>query len=434
MITTYRILFFSVFLFSVVFTNQVVKAQSILLLPPAKIGNQEWYTENLYVTFYRDGSEITQAKTLKEFYACSDRKEGAWCFFNFDGVKHGTNILYNWWAVNDKRGLAPLGWHIPSEAEWEELKTYMDNNSIGADALKSTTGWKGSRNGTNLTGFNAQPNGGMGRSMGRVLVQIDTAAYFWTTTTYVEHGGRVLENVAVIYRITDILKEYGRDKVDGLSVRLIKDKEEVKTEEEVIPEEPEGKPERTLTGFKFAFSVAGNKETKNYDYTTKKSEVEAKTEYRGGSSEKKWDPNSIFIQSPGKDLYVKQTATTFLITFFEDSWGTQKGYYKLKGKLSDNGNTLLNCTIEFEQDSVSMPGIIYKYAIEVENVPFVEKVANQSGWPGFYQYGDMMSICKKINFYNKRKTSDGEVIETLKSVNQEKLENGSFYLQLYFDK
>lgn len=78
-----------------------------------KIGNQVWMTSNLDVGCYRNGDPIPEVRDPIQW---SDLRTGAWCYYENDSG-NGTR-LYNWYAVNDPRGLAPLGWHIPSDEEW----------------------------------------------------------------------------------------------------------------------------------------------------------------------------------------------------------------------------------------------------------------------------------------------------------------------------
>jgi uncharacterized protein (TIGR02145 family) len=105
--TTIRMIMLSAFLF---FCNAHFIAQQI------KIGTQIWATRNLDASTFRNGDTIPEAKTDEEWKAAGNDKKPAWCYYNNDpanGKKYGK--LYNYYAVKDKRGLAPEGWHIPSD-------------------------------------------------------------------------------------------------------------------------------------------------------------------------------------------------------------------------------------------------------------------------------------------------------------------------------
>ena len=79
------------------------------------IGSQVWMNKNLDADKFRNGDPIPQAKTLEEWEEFSNKKQPAWSYYENDSVngeKYGK--LYNWYAVNDPRGLAPKGWHVAS--------------------------------------------------------------------------------------------------------------------------------------------------------------------------------------------------------------------------------------------------------------------------------------------------------------------------------
>lgn len=84
------------------------------------ICNQIITKMNLNVEQYRDGSIIRHAQTDAEWYDAAIKGEGAWCYYN-NNPQHGQlyGKLYNWYAVNNTKGLAPNGWKIPSEAEFD---------------------------------------------------------------------------------------------------------------------------------------------------------------------------------------------------------------------------------------------------------------------------------------------------------------------------
>ena len=99
------------------------------------IGNQVWMSLNFDGDKFRNGDPIPQAKTVQEWNSAGQNKQPAWCYYDNDpknGAKYGK--LYNWYAVNDPRILAPKGWHIPSDAEWTALGKHLrddENKKIG---------------------------------------------------------------------------------------------------------------------------------------------------------------------------------------------------------------------------------------------------------------------------------------------------------------
>ena len=141
-----------------------------------KIGNQIWATKNLDVVTYRNGDVIPQVQDASTW---ANLKTGAWCYYNnltANGSSYGK--LYNWYAVNDPRGLAPKGHHIPSDAEWIIL---IDN--LGDEAgikMKSSSGWKNNGNGTNTSGFAGLPGGS--RDYNGNFYYIGANGYWWSSS------------------------------------------------------------------------------------------------------------------------------------------------------------------------------------------------------------------------------------------------------------
>jgi uncharacterized protein (TIGR02145 family) len=147
------------------------------------IGKQVWMSENLNVDKFRNGDLIPEAKTDEEWEKAGENGEPAWCYYNnnpVNGDRYGK--LYNWYAVNDPRCLAPEGWKIPSDEDWTSL-TYF----LGGDAgkkMKSTESWADfdgeSGNGTNESGFSGLP-GGLRYDLGS-LYFIGKFGGWWSST------------------------------------------------------------------------------------------------------------------------------------------------------------------------------------------------------------------------------------------------------------
>jgi uncharacterized protein (TIGR02145 family) len=125
------------------------------------IGTQTWAACNLNVSEYSDGTSIPEVQDPTAWAALTT---GAWCWYNNDSVTYAATYgkLYNWYAVNDTRGLAPSGWHIPTDAEWTILTNYLGGTSIAGGKMKKngTSNWKSPNTGaTNESGFSALPGG-----------------------------------------------------------------------------------------------------------------------------------------------------------------------------------------------------------------------------------------------------------------------------------
>ena len=69
--------------------------------------------------------------------ACAALTTGAWCWYNNDSATYAATYgkLYNWFAVNDPKGLAPTGWHVPSDAEWSTLSIGLGGDAVSGGTL-----------------------------------------------------------------------------------------------------------------------------------------------------------------------------------------------------------------------------------------------------------------------------------------------------------
>lgn len=215
-----------------------------------KIGTQTWMTENLNVDRFRNGDLISEAQTDEEWKKAGESEQPAWCYYNKDpknGEKYGK--LYNWYAVNDPRGLAPDGWHIASDREWGIVRSELGGAFIGK--MKSSSGWnnyeillgcenkrigldrecsncKGksnhtkksfSGNGSNSSGFNGFPSG-MRYGKGNYSF-LGVGSYYWSSSHYPDGNNKA--GYLYLY-LTDMPSGYSSMNKDrGLAVRCIKD-------------------------------------------------------------------------------------------------------------------------------------------------------------------------------------------------------------------
>lgn len=118
----------------------------------AVIGEQVWTTKNLNTSAFRNGDEIYHAATADEWKQAAMEKRPAWCYMNHDeAMQEKFGKLYNWYAVSDPRGLAPEGWHIPSEEEWAQLIDHLGNDA--GQKMKASRKESRSGTGNNQSGF-----------------------------------------------------------------------------------------------------------------------------------------------------------------------------------------------------------------------------------------------------------------------------------------
>ncbi|MEI6753775.1 MAG: FISUMP domain-containing protein [Paludibacter sp.] len=182
------------------------------------IGTQTWMVENLKTTRYRDGSSIANVTDNTAWAALTT---GAWCESNnnaANSIKYGH--LYNWYAVSDSRNIAPVGWHIPTDAEWTTLTTYLGGESVAGGKLKETgtLNWLSPNTAaTNSTGFSALP-GGQRSNNGTTYSNFSKYGYFWTATMYNSYAYSRSMNYA-----SSVVTQLYDYKASGNSVRCIKD-------------------------------------------------------------------------------------------------------------------------------------------------------------------------------------------------------------------
>jgi uncharacterized protein (TIGR02145 family) len=192
-----------------------------------KIGDQWWMAENLKCRKFRNGVEI---RKVQDELAWANAKS-AYCIYEDRETK--TGFLYNYWAITDSNNLAPEGWHIPTESEWQTLEKHLGMSDKQVDSIS----WRGTNEGdelkalgysgwtkykdvwpTNSSGFNALagscrlPDGRFG------YPGLFYTGFWWTSTT---------QNDSVYYRHLDHknsnIFKFKASKQYGMSIRCIKD-------------------------------------------------------------------------------------------------------------------------------------------------------------------------------------------------------------------
>ena len=215
------------------------------------IGEQCWFTENLRTTYYSNGDSIFEPSTPHEWLALDSaggqmtpQLNGTVITYGRDGFPCSSSSptldacdpensliefgrLYNHWAIRDSRNVCPDGWHVPSTSEWQTLENWCIANANDpiAASLKASVGWD-ELNGTNSTGFNAQPSGaleGYGEFNGA-----GRWAIFWTTDEWT--GPVDLEpwffqggGTAITIDGNDTLNYRAFSSMMGFSVRCVQD-------------------------------------------------------------------------------------------------------------------------------------------------------------------------------------------------------------------
>ena len=186
-----------------------------------KYGLQFWIASNLNVTHFRNGDAIPEAKTPEEWAAAGTNGTPAWCHYENDpgnGIKYGK--LYNWYAINDPKGLAPEGWHVAANEDWRPLVKNLNGVDIAGTKLKSAADWK-ARKGTNDIGFTAIPGGR--RDTDGKFKDLGVIGQWWSNSVPVEVKP---SNKIFSLALSDVSVEVRylqSEKGAGLSVRCEKD-------------------------------------------------------------------------------------------------------------------------------------------------------------------------------------------------------------------
>lgn len=183
-----------------------------------KIGDQWWMAENLKVTHYSNGDPIPLVTSSNEWGSLST---GAYCSYNNDEGNVATyGRYYNWYATVDSRNIAPEGWHVPTDVEWQTLAEYLGGSAIAGGKMKETgtAHWYSPNTGaTNESGFSALPGGYRGIYGGST--NMGYYADFWSSTqnNSSQAWGRYMR-----YNYSG-LGRYSGNKPDGISIRCVRD-------------------------------------------------------------------------------------------------------------------------------------------------------------------------------------------------------------------
>ena len=181
------------------------------LYPIINIGTQVWMAQNLKVTKYHNGTAITKV-TNEDIW--SNQKTEAYCIH--DSIY---GALYNWYSVNTGK-LCPIGWHVPTDAEWTTMTNHLGGDSVAGGKLKEcgTTHWATpNTEATNETCFSALPGGY--RSLNGYVNCVGSYTHWWTSTEKDANKAWYRDvglGYASVYR-NDLFKQ------DGFSIRCLKD-------------------------------------------------------------------------------------------------------------------------------------------------------------------------------------------------------------------
>jgi uncharacterized protein (TIGR02145 family) len=199
-----------------------------------QIGTQIWLKENLKTTKYRNGNLIGTTTSATLDISSETTPKYQWAYDGNESNVATYGRLYTWYAVTDSRNVCPVGWHIPSDAEWTTLTDYLTNNGYGyqgsgSDIAKSmavTFGWTldpiegnvgNDQASNNSSGFTALPSGV--RSNSGPFYVIGNGCYWWSST---ERSTATAYDRIIVYNDSGVHRNYLYER-DGCSVRCLKD-------------------------------------------------------------------------------------------------------------------------------------------------------------------------------------------------------------------
>ncbi len=185
------------------------------------IGNQLWMKENLKTSKYRNGDPIP---TNLSNFDWQNTTSGAYAIYNNDVANNATyGKLYNWYAVADSRNLCPVGWHVPSDAEWTTLINFLGGIYEAGGKLKSTSSlWTAPNTGaTNESGFSGLPGGVRNVNNNGNFTNFGTDGAWWSSSPYTTADSWYF---GLSYSVgSSYLGNLGVNKAFGFSVRCLRD-------------------------------------------------------------------------------------------------------------------------------------------------------------------------------------------------------------------
>lgn len=178
------------------------------------IGEQCWFAENLRTEHYANGDVIPGELINSEL---QNTAEGAQAIYSNDASNLADyGRLYNWYAVDDARGLCPSGWLVPTDGEYTELTDFLGGSSIAGTQMKSSPPDDPAWDGTNTSGFSALA-GGFRLDDGNFYYGGSHGDFWSSSSAGTDAWFRILSSgSSVVYRNLN-------EPRDGVSVRCVRD-------------------------------------------------------------------------------------------------------------------------------------------------------------------------------------------------------------------
>lgn len=206
------------------------------------LGKQTWMAENLRTTRYQNGDSIPNVKEKTDLSLWGNLTTGAYCAYNNTGNLDSIatfGLLYNGYAITDSRNIAPEGWHVPTDADWDALETFVaagdaetlpTGNGVAGGRLKEagTLHFGPANHADNSSGFTALPGGERSTSYNEATYssKFQFIGYFgayWTSSELRPPPMRTMIMRLMVPDFTSITR--GENPISfGNSVRCVKDK------------------------------------------------------------------------------------------------------------------------------------------------------------------------------------------------------------------
>lgn len=185
-----------------------------------KIGEQIWMKENLKTTQYRNGDPIPKITNPTKW---AIEVEGAYCNYNnSDSIANIYGRHYNYYVIDDVRGICPTGWHVPSSDEWDILMEELWGLFRAGGKMKEsgTEHWLSPNTGaTNSSGFTALPSGGIDQGYSFFLGESSD----WWTSTVIDGSDYPVMLKGVHFNSNGLSTKFTIKTGPGNSIRCLKD-------------------------------------------------------------------------------------------------------------------------------------------------------------------------------------------------------------------
>jgi uncharacterized protein (TIGR02145 family) len=186
------------------------------------IGTQVWMIENLKTTKYRNGDLIGTTTPSTLDISSESTPKYQWAYNGEESNVAAYGRLYTWYAAIDSRNVCPTGWHMPTDADWTTLTTYLGGES-GAGAKLKETGtahWQSpNTEATNVSGFTAVPGGFRSADGLIVFNSLGDYVYWWSSSELNADAAWI----RFLYYTNSDAGRIGAGKGNGISVRCLKD-------------------------------------------------------------------------------------------------------------------------------------------------------------------------------------------------------------------